>query len=251
MGQFQDVQAFVREANRVTQLAELEPLLSDALGELGFEKYAFLHHASGKVVSKYIVRLSNYPESWIEAFINRDYFIDDPVHVACQTTSAGFIWSNLPNILKLTDRQKAIMLEWGRNGFAEGFTLPIHIPGESTGSCSMSVSDAAKFPEESLPAAQYIASFAFEAARRVIRRETFPNATKAGPIPLTARQLDCVLLVGRGKSDWDISRLLGISDQTVHQHVEAAKKRFDVASRTQLVVRALFESQLTFSDLFD
>jgi LuxR family quorum-sensing system transcriptional regulator CciR len=35
----------------------------------------------------------------------------------------------------------------------------------------------------------------------------------------------------------------------VHQHLEAAKRRYDVASRTQLVVRALFDSQITFADV--
>jgi LuxR family quorum-sensing system transcriptional regulator CciR len=114
----------------------------------------------------------------------------------------------------------------------------------------MAIRLGTQFPEASLPSAQYIASFAFEAARRVVKLNRSPDSFSDGPTRLTQRQLDCLVLVGRGKSDWDISQLLGISDQTVHQHVEAAKKRFGVASRTQMVVRALFESQLTFSDLF-
>ena len=251
MSQFHDVQAFVREANRITEMADLQPLLEDALKALGFDKYAFTHHVPGFVVPNNVIRLSNYPDRWLNTFIKRNYFVDDPVFAACQRSSAGFVWSQLPQILNLTDRQREIMGEWGQYGFAEGFTVPVHIPGEAIGSCSMSVSDVTRFPLQALPAAQYVASFAFEAARRVVKREWVGTGKASNRASLTARQFDCLVLVGRGKSDWDISRILGISDQTVHQHVEAAKKRYGVASRTQLVVRALFDSQLTFSDLFD
>ena len=47
----------------------------------------------------------------------------------------------------------------------------------------------------------------------------------------------------------ELAKQLGISDQTVHQHMEAAKRKYEVATRMQLVVRALFDSQLAFADL--
>jgi LuxR family quorum-sensing system transcriptional regulator CciR len=68
---------------------------------------------------------------------------------------------------------------------------------------------------------------------------------------LSPRQLDCVILAGRGKSDRDVGQLLGISGQTVHQHMEEAKRRYHVATRQQLIVRALFDSQITFADLIN
>jgi LuxR family quorum-sensing system transcriptional regulator CciR len=58
-----------------------------------------------------------------------------------------------------------------------------------------------------------------------------------------------VVLVAQGKSDWDIAQLLGLAADTVHEHIEAAKRRYGVATRTQLVVRTLFDSQITFADI--
>lgn len=66
---------------------------------------------------------------------------------------------------------------------------------------------------------------------------------------LTSRQRDCLVLVARGKSDREIGAELGISDQTVHKHIEAAKKRFDVQTRIQLVVRALWEKRLDLAQI--
>jgi len=40
------------------------------------------------------------------------------------------------------------------------------------------------------------------------------------------------VLAAQGKSDTDAGVLLGISNQTVHQHIETAKRRYGVATRT-------------------
>jgi LuxR family quorum-sensing system transcriptional regulator CciR len=57
------------------------------------------------------------------------------------------------------------------------------------------------------------------------------------------------VLVARGKSDWEIGQLLGISESTAHKHIEDAKRRFRVTTRIQLVVRSLFDARLSFSDI--
>ena len=68
---------------------------------------------------------------------------------------------------------------------------------------------------------------------------------------LTRRQYDCVVQAARGKSDWDAGHVLGISHQTVHKHLEEAKRRYGVATRAQLIVRALFSGHLTFGDVLN
>jgi len=149
--------------------------------------------------------------------------------------------------MPMTPRQVEILNAAITCGLAEGFTVPINVPGEFIGSCSFGLATGGELPRQALPAAQYVGCFAFEAARRIKRLdrpcETDPQRR------LTQRQLDCLVLAAQGKSDWHIAQLLGIASDTVHQHIETAKRRYGVASRTQLVVRALFDSQITFADI--
>jgi len=42
---------------------------------------------------------------------------------------------------------------------------------------------------------------------------------------------------------------VGISESTVHKHIEDAKRRFCVSTRIQLVVRSLFDARLSFADV--
>ena len=61
----------------------------------------------------------------------------------------------------------------------------------------------------------------------------------AGENPLTKRQMDCLLWVRAGKSSTDIGEILGISANTVNEHVAQVCARLGVRTRLQAVTRAL------------
>lgn len=250
MTAFSDVEEFVRQANRVTLPGELTSLLADGMRTLGFDHVALVHHVQRPAAES--VQYVDYPDAWKELATKRDYFADDPVLAACEVSAAAFLWSDLPRILALTDRQSEILQSAFACGLGEGFTVPVNVPGDFPGSCSFAMRGGRDIPAGVLPAAQYMGCFAFEAARRIrtLERSRARPASVERP-RLTSRQLDCVVLAAQGKSDWHIAQLLGISGDTVHQHIETAKRRYGVASRTQLVVRALFDSQITFADTIE
>ena len=98
-----------------------------------------------------------------------------------------------------------------------------------------------------MPLAQLVGVFAFEAARRLwsVRR------LDPGTAPtLTDRQRDCALWAARGKSDWETSRILGVSEETVARHIRDGCARYGVNKRTSLAIRTLFDGTLTFTDIF-
>lgn len=97
-----------------------------------------------------------------------------------------------------------------------------------------------------LPFVQLVGSFAFEAARKISRI----HAPQSECPSLTERQAECVALVARGKTDWEISQILGIGQETVIQHVKDARDRYGVTKRTLLAIRALFDGQISFADVF-
>jgi len=66
---------------------------------------------------------------------------------------------------------------------------------------------------------------------------------------LTQRQRDCIVLAARGKSDRCIAEALGISNQTVHKHVEAAKKAYAVSTRVELILRLLYLRQISLAEM--
>jgi LuxR family transcriptional regulator, quorum-sensing system regulator CciR len=247
MSALSDVQSFVHHASEVDSLEALHGLLEATVRTIGFDYYALGHHVN--VASGDLVQIGNYPESWMQTVRAREYISDDPVLLACQTSAVGFLWSEVSRLIELSTRQKEILAGAGRAGLGEGFTVPVHIPGECMGSCSFARINGKDLDETVLPAAHYIGCFAFEAARRLARKPGARKRERATAESLTPRQLDCVVMVARGKSDWEAGKILGLKQDTVHQHVETAKRKYGVATRTQLVIRALYDNQLGFQDV--
>ena len=56
---------------------------------------------------------------------------------------------------------------------------------------------------------------------------------------LTPRELDCLRWCSRGKTNWEISRILGLSERTVEHYLSRANRKLGTATRAQAVARAL------------
>lgn len=56
--------------------------------------------------------------------------------------------------------------------------------------------------------------------------------------PLTPRQMEVLQLMAQGKSNKEIARVLGISQETVKVHISAILRRLGCSSRTQAVMAA-------------
>ncbi len=59
------------------------------------------------------------------------------------------------------------------------------------------------------------------------------------PFRLTARELECLQWSAIGKSSWEISTILNISESAVNFHMANIRSKFNVSSRRQAVVQAI------------
>lgn len=218
--------------------------MQDITARMGFRHFALVHHINVSVPGSPTIRLVDYPGDWVEIFEERKLYASDPIHRASQRTAVGFEWNDVERLITLTERDRAVLAAAQAVGVGDGFTVPAHIPGEINGSCSFAMRSGETIDRDQLPLAQLIGTFAFEAARRA-------NQSKAGvsPAQLTDRQVECVALVARGKTDWEIGRILGVGSETVTQHLKDARERYGVTKRTMLAVRALFDGAISFTDI--
>jgi LuxR family quorum-sensing system transcriptional regulator CciR len=242
---FDRAEPFFRQFAEITTDAELAELLDGITGELRFRYWALSHHVDLRRHCR-AIRLHNYPGEWAEYYDAHSLGPSDPVHRASHVTALGFAWSRIPEMIALTPKDREILARGGASGIGDGFTVPAHVPGESHGSCSFANPTGTALPEEDLPLAQLIGTFAFEAARRLWRvRPARPAAQ------LTDRQRECLIWVARGKTDWEIARILGIAHHTVVMHLKHARDRFGGGKRTSLVAQALYDSSISFRDIFE
>lgn len=240
---FDRVDAFVRDVRALESEEELAGALAEIASELGFRYFALTHHVDIKR-SSHAIRIHNYPQGWADWFDGQSLGASDPVHRASNVTSVGFAWSELPKLVALTEKDRQILELARKQGIGDGFTVPAHVPGESHGSCSFACAPGDRIADDHLPLAQLVGAFAFEAARRMRRLRVSP-----GPVVLTDRQRECVMWAARGKSDWEIARVLGVSEATVGEHLRHAYERYGVGKRTLVAIHALFDGTIGFLDV--
>ena len=251
MSRLSDVNAFISASRGCGSADDLRDLMEGVTAEMGFHSYAlFQHIRSFSWGKKGHLAISNFAPAWLEHFFEHKMAADDPVHLASYRTSVGFRFAEIPLLVRLTDRQREVMEAGRLAGITDGFCVPAHIPGETNGTCTFVVHQGAPLPAENLPMAQLIGSFAYEAARR-IQLAGQPIVKSRPPRKLTSRQLECIVLIARGKTDWEIAQILGLREQTVTEHVNAARERCGVSRRTELVVHALYNGDLTFNDIMN
>lgn len=217
--------------------------------DLGFEQFAMGHHVDLLGPPQHAIRITNYEPEWVERALSERFFVQDPIHWASTRTAAGFLWSDVPAMIDLTQRQRHILEAARAYGLREGYTVPVHVPGEFRGTCSFAAMSMNGMRANTLPIAHLVGTYAFEAARRIMRsRRGIDN--RAGIPELTERQRDSLVLVARGKGDPEIGALLGISARTAHEHVENVRRAYGNAQRPLLIARALFDGQISFTDIF-
>src|SRR5690606_8385900 len=115
-------------------------------------------------------------------------------------------------------------------------------------SCSV-IPDAHSIDDRAHRAVQVMAVYLYASVDRrqnlsAARASTFQVGAVFSP-----RERECLERAAEGKTDWEISQLLGISEHTVHKHIEAAKRRLGVSTRIQAIVWAVQNREICFGDV--
>lgn len=227
---------------RLHAAPSLEALLEgliDGARQMGFDYVALVQHGGlPRLVERALV-VTNYPSDFVKSYISNHQYIFDPVYEASELLDRPFTWDEIPAVVPLAERQLALFEEARSHGLAYGLTIPLHIPGEPRASCTFASSGFVEPTPDLKATLHVIAAFAFNAALHLHR----PQDRTVGP-KLTRREAECTTLVAIGKTDWEIGEILGLGASTVKYFVSAAKQRYGVYKRSELVARALMDAQI-------
>jgi len=235
---------FAAELDEIRTQTDLEEALSRTSRRLGFDHFALTLEVRTSCESPPELLLHDYPDEWAKVYIDFDLGGQDPVRRACDKTFAGFAWDEIERLIPLTrgDRQ---MLTVGREcGIGDGYTVPRHLPGMASGTCSFAVRPERTLPAPSLAAAELIGTLALSCALNatgIARRASAPR--------LSDRQRECLVWAARGKTAPEIAIIMGTSPETVSQHLKTARARYEVHCRESLILCALFDGLIGFGDV--
>lgn len=237
-----DIILALREASSFN---DIRLAMEAASNEMGFRFWALIHHDDLRCECPERVNLMDYPPGAIHRIIDECHYRRDPIVRGCLYAGGAFIWSQLDRIMTLDRRDNNAFEHGAKEGLNEGITVPYMIMGECPGSCTFAGMRNPETAERIVGVAQMVGVFAFQTARRLTG---YAPLIKKLP-RLYPRIRDCIVLAGRGYSNKEIARALGITPRTVDGYLTEAYNLCEVHGRTELVVTAVLAGEVGLHEL--
>lgn len=251
-----DVQQFIDRLGCARTPKALEDLLSAISKQMGFDYVTLFQHANLSLIDpEYrhmqrgdLVGVTTAPVSWSEHYRDNNLIAVDPRVLACRHTVSPFRTDEIGQLVEIGSAQRDFVERQRRSDIGDSFTVPVHFPGEPSGSCTFSMKCGRALPAGALAMAHLIGVSAFQAGRTMVNTQ---RRRASVPPRLTKRQLQCTLLVGRGLCEGEVAGRLGVSSETVKRHLKEARLSYGVSKSIQLVTHALQDNHITLRDIFD
>ncbi|WP_018240488.1 LuxR family transcriptional regulator [Ensifer sp. BR816] len=176
----------------------------------------------------------NYPDAWKKRYSDMGYYRIDPIIKKIRQSVSALRWKDVYNDVSTTVDERRIFDEASIYGLKSGITVPLRGPNGNFAMISFAQRSTSELPSR-VVTLLHLSALHFHIRLGALRSygciENEPE--------LSLREKDCILWVARGKSSWDVGRILGISENTVKFHIKKAMYKLDCTSRTVAVVKAL------------
>lgn len=238
-------QTFIESCGRAKSLKQLAELFNDLAKKIGCTHFVCMSHVNALDPPDDAIVLSNYPLEWAQYHSEQQYHLIDPVIHTCRTQLTPFKWSDETWRYFLNAKQNYILSEASEFELCEGYTVPIHPPTGYPASLSV-VFEPGEVAQEALMALHLVAFVLYETA---LRMKTSKVSIHEQLTRLTDRQRRILELIAQGKSNWEVSVILSISENTVKDHISNIFKNLNVRTRQQAIVQGLFHGEIRYLDL--
>ncbi|PLX35651.1 MAG: LuxR family transcriptional regulator [Hyphomicrobiales bacterium] len=188
----------------------------------------------GKAQEQHLL-VSEFPNGWMERYLRKEYVFIDPIIRRIQSDLAPFHWLEaLPYIQDETAGVATRMLnEACEFNLKAGFAVPMITLDGTIAAVSLG-GEKTDIPPHAPAMISMVSTFAIGRAIELRSRER-----KRIEARLTPREIECLKWAAEGKTEWEISVILSISEHTADKHLANAHRKLKAANRPQAVANAI------------
>ncbi|MDR7299394.1 LuxR family transcriptional regulator [Pelomonas aquatica] len=183
-----------------------------------------------------ITSLGNTPVGYIEAAKDLGDARRDPVMARLMTQPVPVIYD------QQTYANAGVGELWEMQapyGYKTGIAVKLHLPGNKHFLLGVDREEA--LPESGAGLMQMIGGLQLLAAHALTAADNLlsPKIDKKDLPKLTRRELDVLSWTSQGKTAWEVSVILGMSEKTVNFHLGNAMRKLGVSSKHQAVLKCV------------
>jgi LuxR family transcriptional regulator, quorum-sensing system regulator BjaR1 len=236
MAQFDDTMHFISRIQSAATPAEVCRHLVSVTSQFGL-----VNLIAGTMPDAGITReqqwghvfLEGWPGDWTTRYIERDYVFVDPIIAFIRRTLQPFHWRDAPVLPGSEGVTHELFGEAGEHRLKAGFTVPLITLEGSIAAVSLG-GEHVDIPPYAVGMVSLVATYAMGRAMHFVTAEA--SRQKAA---LSRRETECLKWAAEGKSEWEISRILGISEHTAARHLVNAKTKLGTSNRVHTIAEAI------------
>jgi len=178
-----------------------------------------------------IFLLNNYPTTWMDHYLANDLKSSDPIILHCTHKSTPALWSQIAAQNKQTKNFFGLSVD---AGLVDGLSIPIRGAQGEFGVFSLARTTHIEANKKltMLSSANFFTPYLHEAVNR--------NQLLERPkVKLSKREGECMKWACSGKTAWEISTILTISESTVNFHLNNAIKKTNSVNRQQAIAKVV------------
>ncbi|MCR6502049.1 LuxR family transcriptional regulator [Shinella sp. CPCC 101442] len=233
--------SFLSEIKQINTLPELTTAAARATAEYGVKRIlAGYIPRSGMLPNDQLrhVLLADWPEQWADIYFHNGFLFHDPTIRRVLNASPTFSWSELSKAPDVVRNERLVMDRAKDFHLGNGCTVPlVALDGRKVGFsfAGAEIDDA----PDAKGVMTLIATFAFG---RAIELQT--NAARASA-HLTPREREVIAWISAGKTDWEISKILGVSEAAIAKHIFNVRMKLGAMNRAHAVAEAFRAGLIT------
>ncbi len=210
--------------------------LEDILSHLsGFSKQlGFTHAGIGQIINPTVLGqpicnfgIADFPDDFQEQWFKKGYIMHDPVLRYALSCRCAFTWREAYEYA--TRYGQKIIDEASEYGLQDGVAIPVMVGRYPMGLISL-VHPKPLFANEDLAKIELVCIHSYTQMLRVLNAKEEDRT-----IALSVREIDVLHYVAAGKTNWEVGKILGITEDAIKMHMKSISRKLDAANRAHSV----------------
>jgi LuxR family transcriptional regulator, quorum-sensing system regulator BjaR1 len=226
---------------RVPSLPQITATLGHIVEKLGFTSFGINGLPPPGEGADPVVLTESTPEDFRDFYIAERFYLVDHICAHARGSYQPFSYSEAPYRRAQASHHERFMqalktFHLGR-GLVVPFGRPTNIPA-----CVWLAGDDPDLSEDGKTAIEFTSAYAAHKAHALWRRQL----AEAPASPLTQGEREVLQWISAGKTSWEISAIVGLSERTINKMIADAMTKLNAVTRTQAVVNAIRLGEVAF-----
>lgn len=217
---------------RVESEKELFKHIADTAAEMGFEYCAYGIQMPVPISRPAVAMFSNYSREWQECYHSRHYIEIDPTVKHALRSMLPILWSE-----DLFEVAPELWEEAQAHGLHFGWAQGARDASGAIGMLTLARSTG-ELSERELYANREKMAWLTQFAHAGMARVIIPRLAPETLVAMTAREREVLRWTAEGKTAYEISQILTVSERTVNFHINNVVSKLGASNKTQAAVKA-------------